>query len=94
MQARGLDAVHTLDLPDANKTKDSDINKLSLEEKRIVATKDNDSVHSFLLHNRPYKLLLVNTGNITNKALQALVEQRLEQILEVFLAWTEESGSR
>lgn len=32
MQAQDLDVVHTLDLPEANRTKDSDINKLSLQE--------------------------------------------------------------
>jgi len=79
-----MDAVHTLDLPEANKTKDSAINERSLEEERIVVTKDNDFVHSFLLSKRPYKLLLVNTGNITNKALQALFEARLEQLVDLF----------
>jgi len=49
MQAQNIDVVHTLDLPKGNKTKDSDINKLSLKENRIVITKDNDFVNSFLL---------------------------------------------
>ena len=84
MQSKDIDVIHTLDLPKGNKTKDSEINHLSLAEQRIVVTKDNDFVNSFLLHNRPYKLLLVTTGNITNKDLQALMESRLEQLLELF----------
>ncbi len=84
MQARDLDVLHTLDLPDGNKTKDSQINTISLEEKRIVVTKDNDFVNSFLLQKRPYKLLLVNTGNITNKDLGKLFEERINQMLELF----------
>lgn len=47
-------------------------------------TKDNDFVNSFILQKRPYKLLLVNTGNITNKALQTLFEERLNQIVALF----------
>lgn len=86
MQEAGLDAVHTLDLPNKNGTKDSEISRLSLEEKRIVVTKDADFVQSFLLRGRPFKLLLVSTGNISNKYLFALFESKLEQIVESFEA--------
>jgi predicted nuclease of predicted toxin-antitoxin system len=84
MQAKHIDVVHTLDLPQGNKTKDSDLNKISLDEQRIVVTKDNDFVNSFYVYKRPYKLLLITTGNITNKDLQALIESRLSQLLELF----------
>ena len=84
LQAAGYDALHTLDLPEGNATKDTEINQLSLEELRVVVTKDADFTQSFLLKGRPYKLLLVSTGNISNKALIALFEQRLVQFDTLF----------
>ena len=84
MQAAGLDVVHTLDLPGKNRTRDSAINRVSLDEKRIVVTKDADFVQSFLLQGRPYKLLLISTGNITNSDLLALISSKLDQIVGGF----------
>ena len=68
----GHDAVHTLDLPNGNRTTDAEINDISLRERRVVITKDADFVNSFLLDGCPYKLLIVSTGNITNADLEAL----------------------
>ncbi len=42
LSERGFDAIHTLDLPGKNATDDREINRLSLEEKRIVISKDSD----------------------------------------------------
>jgi predicted nuclease of predicted toxin-antitoxin system len=84
MQAKGFDVIHTLDLPNANKTKDGVINALSLEEKRIVISKDEDFVQSFTLQSRPYKLLLLNTGNISNRDLLSIFEARLNEMAELF----------
>lgn len=47
-------------------------------------TKDADFVQTFLLQGRPYKLLLINTGNITNSDLPALLSGKLNQIVEGF----------
>lgn len=66
------DAIHTLDLPDGNSTTDTQINVLSEQEQRVVITKDADFVNSFLLEEKPYKLLLISTGNITNRVLETL----------------------
>jgi predicted nuclease of predicted toxin-antitoxin system len=72
LREAGFEAVHTLDLPLANRTPDSVINELSIREEYIVITKDADFVNSFLLHHKPYKLLLISTGNIRNKELEIL----------------------
>lgn len=72
LQHHGYDAVHTLDLEKGNQTSETEINNISEYEQRIVITKDADFVNSFLLTKRPYKLLLVSTGNITNKELSLL----------------------
>ncbi|MFN8561373.1 MAG: DUF5615 family PIN-like protein [Anaerolineae bacterium] len=84
LQTEGHDALHTLDLPDANRTTDEQINRLSEDEQRIVITKDADFVNSFLVSKRPFKLLLISTGNITNRDLEALFEKQLTRIEEAF----------
>ena len=60
------DVLHTLDLPKKNHTSDEEINEISVRERRVLITKDADFVDSFLLVRKPYKLLLISTGNITN----------------------------
>jgi predicted nuclease of predicted toxin-antitoxin system len=45
---------------------------ISIQEERIVVTKDTDFFDSFLIRQQPYKLLLVSTGNITNAELEVL----------------------
>ena len=84
--AAGGDAVHTLDLPDANRTSDAQIIDLADREQRVVVTKDADFVDSHILHGRPARLLLVSTGNIGNRELEALVEPLLADILREFRA--------
>ena len=81
-RALGHDALHTLDLPLANRTPDAAINALSLLEHRIVITKDADFVNSFLLSQQPYKLLFIATGNIANMELETLFFGHLDTILE------------
>jgi predicted nuclease of predicted toxin-antitoxin system len=68
----GLEATHTFDLPDSNRTTDQTINELSIKERYIVVTNDSDFVESFLLRGEPWKLLLVSTGNISNPLLEAV----------------------
>lgn len=80
----GHDGVHTLDLPLGNRTPDSVVNEISLRERRVVVTKDEDFVDSFLIYRRPYKLLLVSTGNIRNAELELLFHQNIEHIVESF----------
>ena len=80
----GYDTLHTLDLPDKNMTKDSVINTISCEEKRVVISKDRDFVESLLISNKPYKLLFVNTGNIHNRMLAELLSAHIAQIVDLF----------
>ena len=82
--AAGCDAVHTLDLPDGNRTTDEQINDLADREFRVVVTKDADFVDSHLLCGRPAKLLLVSTGNVTNRELESLLVPLLPGIVREF----------
>ncbi len=43
------DCIHTLDLPFGNLTPDKIINKISIEENRILITKDSDFFTALLL---------------------------------------------
>lgn len=85
LREEGHDALHTLDLPHGNRTPDADINAISIAEERVVITKDSDFVDSFLLQRRPWKLLLVSTGNIGNSELQQLFATNLSAIVDGFL---------
>jgi predicted nuclease of predicted toxin-antitoxin system len=79
--AGGCDAVHTLELPAGNATKDRDINQISVEGEWVVISKDLDFFYSHVLHRRPWKLLLVRTGNISTADLCGLFERNREQIV-------------
>ena len=81
MRERGHDVVHTRDLPDGNRTKDRDISRISLREKRTVVTKDADFVDTLLLQQTPHRLLLVSTGNIGNARLLKLFEDNLDSTI-------------
>ncbi len=84
LTAAGHDAVHTLDFPAANRTPDKEIVALAIRENRIVATKDNDFVTSFLLQGAPPKLLLISTGNISNDDLSKLIAANLPALEKAF----------
>ncbi len=77
---QGHDAVHTSDLSAKNATADRVINQLSLDEQRVVISKDTDFFYSHLLLGRPWKLVLVKTGNLSTRALRALFERNLPAI--------------
>ena len=77
----GHDAIHTLELPQQNRTPDSFLNQLSATEQRVLVTKDSDFYHSHLLHGRPWKLLLVRTGNARTRDLKALFARHLNEIV-------------
>ena len=84
LTAAGCDAVHTLDLPDGNRTTDEQINDVADREQRLVVSKDADFVDSHLLRGRPAKLLLISTGNISNGALEALMVPLIPDVIREF----------
>jgi predicted nuclease of predicted toxin-antitoxin system len=76
----GHDAIHTSDLPAQNRTKDGAINQRSADDQRVVVTKDTDFFYSHLVQRRPWKLLLVRTGNISTRDLRSLFDRHLPEI--------------
>lgn len=84
LEAAGCDAVHTPDLSAANRTTDEQLNDMADREQRVVITKDADFVDFHLLRRRPSKLLLISTGNISNRDLEALVVPLIPDIVREF----------
>lgn len=80
----GHDAIHTLDLPEQNRTTDVEIARLADAEDRIVVSKDSDFRDSHLLSCTPARLLVVSTGNITNSDLLALFDGHLDELVAAF----------
>jgi predicted nuclease of predicted toxin-antitoxin system len=78
---KGFDALHTSELPEKNRTKDSEINRISIEEQRILISKDLDFIESLLISDKPYKLIYITTGNISNKQLMELFSKHMDQII-------------
>lgn len=84
LQAQGCDALHTLDLPDGNRSSDSSISALADHQGRIVFSKDADFIQSHLLQGAPKKLLVITTGNLRNPELKALLIQWLPSLRKAF----------
>jgi predicted nuclease of predicted toxin-antitoxin system len=57
---------------------------LADREQCIVITKDSDFLDRFLLFGKPNKLLLVETGNISNSALLEIFRKNLSTVLRLF----------
>ncbi len=82
---QGYDAKHTLELLLGNRTPDADIIAIADREDRVLVTKDDDFVQSFFVSGRPRRLLLVATGNITNKDLLAIWQKHMGLIENAFM---------
>lgn len=91
-----FDAIHTLDLPDANKTNDTQISAIADQDGRAVITKDDDFMYAHLAHGRPERLLLVRMGNISNADLLHAFDNMMPSVAEAFLdnAFVEMTRSR
>lgn len=86
LAAAGCDAIHTLDLPSGNRATDQQVIDVADREQRAVVTKDADFVDSHVLHARPARLLLISTGNISNRELEALMVPLIPDIIREFQA--------
>ena len=66
------------------KLTDEQINDIAERDERVVVTKDADFVDSHLLRGRPPKLLLISTGNICNRELEALIVPLIPDLVREF----------
>ncbi len=83
LKDKGYDSIHTLELPNRNKTTDRQIIKLAIESNRIVVSEDYDFLESFLVKSEPSKLIMVKTGNITNNKLIEIFDKNLFIIIKM-----------
>ena len=86
LNGAGCDAIHTLELPDGNLTTDAQVIETADRDERAIVTKDSDFVDSHLLQGRPAKMLLISTGNITNRDLEALLVPLPPDMMREFVA--------
>ena len=84
LTAAGHDAVHTLNLPDKNRSSDTFITRLADSEGRAVVSKDADFVTSHVVNGTPLRLLQISTGNLKNSILLPLVLSNLDRIEAAF----------
>jgi len=80
LNKKGFNSIHTLDLPDKNSTTDKYIIEFAFSENRILITKDDDFLRSFLISKKPAKLILIKTGNIRNNELIEIFEMGITVI--------------
>ena len=79
---KGLDCIHTCNLPMRNLSSDSEILRISSYERRIVITKDSDFFHAFILHRKPYKVVFVTVGNMRLQELISHFELFLDLMID------------
>jgi len=81
LNTKGFDSIHTLELPDKNSTTDKKIIKISNEQRRVIITKDDDFLESFIIKAEPRKLIMVKTGNISNIQLIEIFNLNLDMVI-------------
>jgi predicted nuclease of predicted toxin-antitoxin system len=84
LKVKGYDIIHTDDLPNKERTADNEIRNISIDQNRIVITKDFDFLDSHLVDGIPQKLLLITTGNLINRDLFNLFDKYFETIIKLF----------
>ncbi len=80
LNRKDFDSIHTLDLPKKNRTCDAEIIQFADDENRIVVTKDVDFLNSHMISRLPEKLIMVKTGNISNRQLIGIFDRNLDLI--------------
>lgn len=82
LNEKGLESIHTLDLPSRNYTTDSEIIELSISQQYIVVTKDADFWDIYKQKAEPYKLIYLTVGNYSTQDLIHLFASNISVILE------------
>ncbi|WP_289665394.1 DUF5615 family PIN-like protein [Flavobacterium panacagri] len=83
LKDNGFDAIHTDDMPNMERTSDTEIINISELEDKIIITKDKDFLDSYLIFNKPKKLVLITSGNIKNKDFFSLFKNNFKTIIEL-----------
>lgn len=84
LKEKGFEVLHTDHLPNKERTTDKEIRDIAFKENYNIITKDSDFLDSHIIQGIPKKLLLITTGNISNKKLITLIDLYFEKIDELF----------
>jgi len=79
----GFDVIHTDNLPNKERTSDKEIRQISIEQNRVVITKDSDFFDSHIVQGIPSKLIFVTTGNIVNRDLLNIIGKYFETMIKL-----------
>ena len=83
LKDNGYDAIHTDDMPNRERTSDSEIINIAELDNSIIITKDKDFLDSYLLFKKPKKLVIITSGNIKNKEFFFLFKNNFKTVIEL-----------
>ncbi len=83
---KGYDTKHVITLGTSQSMNDKEIRFVSMSEKRVVVTKDEDFFNSYIFQKEPFKLIYLTTGNIKNRALLNLFRAEFDHLLTLLTA--------
>jgi predicted nuclease of predicted toxin-antitoxin system len=84
LSSKGCQSIHTTYYPNGHLLADHAIRNVASKEDRIIITKDTDFFDYYLLKGPPPRVLLLEFGNIDNKALVLFFENNLQAIITMF----------
>ncbi len=84
LKSKGCDAIHTTAFPNGHLLDDKTIRLIAVQQSRVIITKDSDFLDYYLLKGSPPRLLMLEFGNIRNKALLNLMDAHFESIVSLF----------
>lgn len=84
LHSHDLDVIHVADLTQGTKTKDREINLISIRENRIVITRDHDFLDSYFSSPRPYKILFISDFYQKESKIIAYLQDHISEINELF----------
>ena len=78
---KGYDTIHATALSTGARISDAFICQRSIDEQRVVVTKDEDFLTTYLLKKQPYKLIYITGGNMKNRQLLDMFRANFDALL-------------
>lgn len=79
LQTFGFETIHVNQILEKWHTKDKDITNFADKNNFVIISKDADFKTSFLLNQRPRKLIKINLGNISNSHLIEIFKNNFDR---------------
>jgi predicted nuclease of predicted toxin-antitoxin system len=80
LKSFGFETIHVNQILDKWNTKDRDITNFADQNDYVIISKDADFKTSFLLNQKPKKLVKINLGNISNSHLIEIFNNNIDRI--------------